>query len=40
MAGGEQLVEMTPVHTDEVDRAIGAGGREVPASLTEKGGEG
>ena len=39
-AGGQQLAEMAPIHADEVDRAIGAEGREVLGSLAEKGSEG
>jgi hypothetical protein len=31
---------MAPVHADEVDRAVGAEGREVLGSLAEKGSEG
>src|ERR1700732_4751270 len=37
--GGQQLVEMAPVHADEVQRARGAEGGEIAAGLGEKGGE-
>src|SRR3984893_5740459 len=39
VSGGHQLLDVAPVHADEVQGAVTAECREVPESLAEKGGE-